>query len=206
MGLNLFDLLKKITAGKSINTDALIPYIKADPYLIYHDKEDGGVVEYLFPNEEGDQYKSLEYKEHFKDQFDVLINAEKEFWLTPDKDLSDPKYLRLVNTKFNVVNANIEFIQKGINDISDSDDRLKIANNLTDKLKELSRYYRVIMKALKAGGSRVKQERIRINLSVRELSFMLKILLEQDIVQVSDGELEKTFRVLTNSFITNGLF
>jgi hypothetical protein len=203
MELDLFELLKEITKGKSINAEVFIPYIKADMYLLYRD-ENGGKVESLRVQESGEQYPTRSYETYFQDEVSNLIRLDREFWLDESHDLSNIKYLNKANSKLSLINTHIDLLTKARKDYSADLKRLHIIDYLIDSLRVLAQFYRLVIKKIKAQTIPIKQEKIRLNLSARDLVFLLRILRDQDVVVIGNQELKKTFRVITNSFITKG--
>lgn len=202
MESRLFELLSRVTRGRGLNVDVFLPEIKADITNDFDEKN--RIIYSLSSQPNGDNYPPIAYEEYFKGSFNVLLQEEREFWLNESYDFSQIKYFNLAKTKLSIINTHIDLLRKGKNDISSNTKNLELITYLIESLSDLAWYFRLVIKKLKSISIHLQQEKIRLNLSVRDIAFLLKILKDQKIVDIRDQELKKTFKVIINSFITKG--
>lgn len=202
MKYNLFDILRATNDEGRINTNALIPFIEADMYLKYDEKRHE--VEYFQVKPDGFGYPPLPYKIHFSDTIGPLVSTEKSFWLKREKDLSNTKLHDLLYSRISMVSTHIEFLKSKKVYAKEEEEQKEIVHNLITKLQDLVAFYEIFKRTIEKSPKRQKIEKIHLGLSVRETIFLLKIFIDEGIIELEEGEISKLQRVILRSFITKG--
>jgi hypothetical protein len=204
MKYDLIEVLKRIVATPElIDIYVLIPIIHDEGWGYYNEKLH--IVEFLMPDLEGNPYPSQSYEDFFYSHFNFLARMEKKSWIEIENVIDNPKLLEKINKRRSMIIAFLEIIKsKKTKPVKNKQEINNISKFMVEMLEDLLDFYVGLIKACNDQLNPSKTEKVKLNLSVRELATVILLLDDENIIEIPKRKRSMVIRVFTKAFLTKG--